>query len=257
MKRVGDEKKSGESRNMRDQRGAECKERRDPMPRVKMIGGRDLDQFIFAGEFMGQEMEEIKSADDKTRDQTRNRNSKQNAQSDEQLMRSKTGFNCNRSSPEQIETKGYKRDRDRDQRDESDQTIENDGEQGARFVVRRFFEQEIALNNIAAGAAGEKLIVKHPDQKQADETWDIESNLLHAKENLPTDSRSDLDNDIGDDGGCNPAIVGFLQSLAHFMALLWIMKNPDQERDRDRKLQCRDKNFLHPPKRSFQILTER
>ena len=29
------------------------------------------------------------------------------------------------------------------------------------------------------------------------------------------------------------------------------------ERDRDRKLQCCDKNLLHEPKRSFQILTER
>src|SRR5204863_7195405 len=143
MKRVGDEKKSGESRNMRDQRGAECKERRDPMPRVKMIGGRDLDQFIFAREFMGQEMEEIKSADDKTRDQTRNRNSKQNAQSDEQLMRSKTGFNCNRSSPEQIETKCYKRDRDGDQRDESDQTIENDSQKSASFMIRRLLKEQI------------------------------------------------------------------------------------------------------------------
>src|SRR5438874_12445449 len=146
MKRVGDEKKSGESRNMRDQRGAECKERRDPMPRVKMIGGRDLDQFIFAGEFMGQEMEEIKSADDKTRDQTRNRNSKQNAQSDEELMRSKTGFNCNRSAPEQIKTKSYKRDCDGDQRNQANQSIEDNGEQGACFVIRSFLEQEIALN---------------------------------------------------------------------------------------------------------------
>src|SRR5437879_12311890 len=127
-----------------------------------MEGGLHLDNFMFAGQFIGQEMEEIKSADDKTRDQTRNRNSKQNAQSDEQLMRSKTGFNCNRSSPEQIQTKGYKRDRDRDQRDETDQTIENDGEQSARFVVRRAFEQEIALNDIDAGAAGTKSNVKPP-----------------------------------------------------------------------------------------------
>src|SRR5437879_12859232 len=102
-----------------------------------MEGGLHLDNFMFAGQFIGQEMEEIKSADDKTRDQTRNRNSRQNAQSDEQLMRSKTGFNCNRSSPEQIETKGYKRDRDRDQRDDSDQTIANDDEQGTHITVRR------------------------------------------------------------------------------------------------------------------------
>src|SRR5205823_3239890 len=59
MKRVSDEKKSGESGQMRDQRGGEGKERRDPMPRVKMIGGCDFDQFIFAGKFVRQEMEEI------------------------------------------------------------------------------------------------------------------------------------------------------------------------------------------------------
>src|SRR5437879_13919122 len=102
-----------------------------------MEGGLHLDNFMFAGQFIGQEMEEIKSPDDKTRDQTRNRNSKQNAQSDEQLMRSKTGFNCNRSSPEQIETKGYKRDSDRDQRDESDITIENNSQKSASLMFRR------------------------------------------------------------------------------------------------------------------------
>src|SRR5437764_15115321 len=132
-------------------------------------------------------MKEIKSANDKTRDQTRNRNSKQNAQSDEELMRSKTGFNCNRSAPEQIKTKSYKRDRDGDQRNQANQSIEDNGEQGACFVIRSFLEQEIALNNIAACFAGAKLIVKHPDQKQAGEALDIESNLLNAKENLPTD----------------------------------------------------------------------
>src|SRR5260370_278734 len=150
-------------------------------------------------------------------------------------MRRKTGFNGNWSSPEQIETKSYERDRDRDQSDKSDQTIENHREQRARLVIRRFLEQEIALNNIAPRAAGQKLVVKHSDQKQPGQAREAEANLLHAKENLPADGRSDLDDQVGDDGGTNPPVIRFVESRRHLMTLLRIIKNPHKYPDLDRK----------------------
>ena len=47
-----------------------------------------------------------------------------------------------------------------------DHAIEQDREQRARFAVRRFLQKEVALNDVAAGSAGQKLVVKHPDKKQ-------------------------------------------------------------------------------------------
>ena len=42
-----------------------------------------------------------------------------------------------------------------------------------------FFQQQIALNNIAAGAAWQKLIVEHSDQEKTDQPEKIEPNSLH------------------------------------------------------------------------------
>src|SRR5882762_10493433 len=112
-------------------------------------------------------------------------------------MRSKTGFHCHRRPPEQIETKRYEGDCDGDQRNKADQAIKDDREQRARFVVRSFLEQKIALNNVSARATGKKLIVKHSNQEQSGQARNVESNLLHAKKNLPPDGGSDFDNDVG------------------------------------------------------------
>src|SRR5436309_15451725 len=103
-------------------------------------------------------MEHIESADEKAGGQTRRRN----AQEDEQNPQVTPRFV---SLGEQIEAQTHQRRRYRDQRVQSDETIEHDREQSARVVIGSFFEQEIALNNIAARAARQELVVKHPDQK--------------------------------------------------------------------------------------------
>src|SRR6266550_8916707 len=46
---VGHAKKSGERRQMRTKGCPEGKESRDPMPRVKMVGSRNLNQFLSPG----------------------------------------------------------------------------------------------------------------------------------------------------------------------------------------------------------------
>src|SRR5437764_11113209 len=51
------------------------------------------------------------------------------------------------------------------------------------FFIRFLFEQEIALNNIAAGAAWQKLIEKKPDKKNSGNRGKTKSNFFNAKQN--------------------------------------------------------------------------
>src|SRR5689334_19312150 len=75
--------KSGEGRQMRHQRGAKSNRRGDPMPRIKMIGGRDFYEFIAPREFVGQPVKEIKPTDYKTGDEACNRNAEEDEQDPE------------------------------------------------------------------------------------------------------------------------------------------------------------------------------
>ena len=99
-------------------------------------------------------MEQIESANEKTGGETGNRNAQENEQDPEVAPR----FMC---LGQQIETQTHQRDRNRDQRDQADKTIEHDREQCARFMIGGFLQQQVALNNIAAGATWQELVVKH------------------------------------------------------------------------------------------------
>ena len=46
-----------------------------------------------------------------------------------------------------------------------------------------------------------------------------EVNALHLEQHVPADRGGDFDNDIGEDRGCNPAIVGAGQRFQHLRAL--------------------------------------
>ena len=142
---------------------------------------------------------------------------------------------------------------DRDQRNKTDETVEHDREQGARFFVRGFLEQKIALNDIAAGATRQKLIVKHTDQKQPGESRKTQMNLLDLQQNVPAKSGRNFDHYVGQDADDNPAIMGVSDRLRHLGSPVGIVINPVEHRDGDGKLENRDQDFFHSPKRSFQI----
>ncbi len=147
---------------MRDQRCAKCDGSGNPMARIKMISSRNLNEFVAAGKFMRQPMKKIEPTDHKTCDKAGDRNAQKNEQNPEitaRLVRLR----------EQIKTHADQRDRDHDQRDQANEAIEHHCQQRARFAIS-FFQQQITLNNIATGAAGQKLIVKHADQKQSCES---------------------------------------------------------------------------------------
>src|SRR6266436_1570783 len=99
VKGISDEQKRGEGCQMSDKRCAEGKQAREPMTGVKMISRGDLNQFLAPGKFVRQEMKKIKAADDEADEQPRNRNAEKNAKYTKQLMRRKTGFDRDWSSP--------------------------------------------------------------------------------------------------------------------------------------------------------------
>src|SRR5258708_37136995 len=118
-------------------------------------------------------------------------------------------------------------------------------------MVRGLFQQQIALNNIAAGPAGQKLIVEHSDQKQTNQPKKIKSNSLHPQQNLPSDASSNFNSNVSEDSGDDPSKIRGLERLGHFGTLLMIVEDSDQQRDCDRQLYNGDENFLLAPKCSF------
>ena len=140
-----------------------------------------------------------------------------------------------------------------DERDQPDHAIEDDGEERAGRLARRFLEQEVALDDVAAGAAGQELIVKHPDQEQPRDARNAQMNLLHLEQDLPADAGREFDHEVGNERGNDPAVIGHAQRDRHLRALVRIVKNPEEHRDRDRDLEDSDEDFFHSPKRSFQM----
>src|SRR5206468_7333493 len=54
-----------------------------------------------------------------------------------------------------------------------------------------------------------------------------------------------------------PTILGVPDSLNHLRAPVWIVIDPVKHSDRNAKLEKRDQDLFHFPKRSFQIWTDR
>src|ERR1051326_486004 len=120
---------SGEGSEMRDQRSSKCHRRSDPMPGVKMISGRDLDQFLASWKFVREEMKQIESANNKTRSKACNRGAEKDKQ-DPKVAARLMGLR------QQIEAQANQGHRNCDQRDKTDETVEHNCEQRAGFPVR-------------------------------------------------------------------------------------------------------------------------
>src|SRR5437870_13800276 len=103
-------------------------------------------------------------------------------------------------------------------------------------MLGRLLEKEIALNNIAAGAAGQKLVVKHADQKEARKPGQVEADLLDAEQNLPPDRGRDFDHHISEYRSAYPAIIRGSQRDFHLLALIGVVKDVPKEQRRDRQL---------------------
>src|SRR6266404_6673862 len=99
-------------------------------------------------------MKKIEAANDEAGQKCGDRATEQKQQNPKQSS-------CLRSLRKQIEPQADERDSDGNERDQSDQTIENHREQCARLFVRCLFKQKIALDNVATGAPRQKLIVEH------------------------------------------------------------------------------------------------
>ena len=125
---------------------------------------------------------------------------------------------------------------DADQRDEPDHAIEDDGEKRAGGLARSFLEQEVTLDDVATGAAGQELVVKHPDQKKPGDARNAEVNFLHLEQDGPPNRGDEFHQAIGKNPRRDPAVVRHAQGHRHLRALLRIVENPDEDRDRDRDL---------------------
>ena len=97
---------------------------------------------------------------------------------------------------EKIETQADQHAGNRDQRDEPNDAVKQHREQCAKFFRRRFLEQEVALDDVAAGAAGQELIVKHSNKKKAGYARHAEMDLLHLEQNLPANGGGNFDKDV-------------------------------------------------------------
>src|SRR5947199_10280476 len=161
-----------------------------------------------------------------------------------------------RTLGEDIETQTDQGDSDSDQRHQANKPVKDHCEQSTRFFIRCFFEQEIAFNNIAAGSSGKKLIIKHADKKQSGDPRKTESDFLHAEQNLPAKGRKNLNQDVGQDPGPNPSILGGWQRFCHFGAMIRVVKYPSEHAHGHSDLKKGEEDLFHSLKRSFQIVRD-
>src|SRR5947207_5802462 len=81
-------------------------------------------------------------------------------------------------------------------------------------------------------------------------------NLSKLQQNTPAKACSNFHNDVCEDSQSNPAILSISDRLDHLRAPVWIVINPVEHRSGDAKLEKRDQDFFHSPKRSFHIWTD-
>src|SRR4029434_1391357 len=103
-------------------------------------------------------MEQVKAADYKSGYQCQYRCAEKKEEKPEQIS-------CFGGLREKIVAQPDESDSDGDQGNKTNETVKYDGEQCACFFVRRFLEQVITFHDIAAGASGKKLVVKHSDEE--------------------------------------------------------------------------------------------
>src|SRR5262249_8997062 len=139
---------------------------------------------------------------------------------------------------------------------EADKSIEHHSKQCARFFIRRFLQQIITLHDIASGAAGEKLVVKHSNEKQACEARQTQTNLLHLQQNVPAKGSGYFYDQVCQNAHDNPAILGVPDSLTHLRAPGGIVIDPVKYPDGNAELENCDQDFLHSPKRSLHVSTD-
>src|ERR1700720_418189 len=106
-------------------------------------------------------------------------------------------------------------------------------------MVRGLFQQQIALNNIATGPAGEKLIVEHSDQKKTNQPKKLESTTLHPQNTKPSDCRANSNSHVSEDSGEDPSKIRGLERFGHFGTLFVIVESRYQQRDC-----CRQLNYV-------------
>src|SRR4030095_5088350 len=143
-----------------------------PVTRIQMIGREDLNQFIASRKMCREIMEQFESTDDERRNQEGNRCAQEKEQQPEQI--SGVWFLGKKIISQRDQAALY-----RNEGDGSDESIEHYRQQRARFFVRRFLQQIITFDDVAAGASGKKLVVKQPDEKQSGQSRNTEVNVLH------------------------------------------------------------------------------
>ena len=82
-------------------------------------------------------------------------------------------------------------------------------------------------------------------------------NALDLQQNMPAKCSGNFHGHVGKDGERNPGIMRVQERLAHLRTFVRVVINPNQQDHRDRELEKREEKFLHSPKCSFQISTER
>src|SRR6266403_1243596 len=81
-------------------------------------------------------------------------------------------------------------------------------------------------------------------------------NALDLEQNLPAHDGRELDDDVGEDGRADPAVVGITDRERHRGSDCGIVKDPVEERARDEQLQDGEQYFFHSPNCSFHRLTD-
>ena len=82
-------------------------------------------------------------------------------------------------------------------------------------------------------------------------------NVLHLEEDVPAHAGREFDQKVGENRRNDPTVVSAAERHAHLGPFVRIVKDPEEDRDRDRDLKESDEDFFHSPNRAFQTLTER
>src|SRR5207302_1531656 len=105
-------------------------------------------------------------------------------------------------------------------------------------------------------AAGHELVEENADHQQPEKTPPTDGDALHAQQDLPADRREHLDEAVGNESPEKPEQIGATERVHHVFALLRVVKNPDEDAERDENLDGGDDLLFHSPNRSFHLRSD-
>ena len=217
-----------------DRRGS-----RQPRAGIDCVGAGERGDESAAGHFLRQRVDETESRDEPRDDHAGHAGADDREAGVHAVRRERIG----RQPFPSRGGNGAEEDGDPEQ---PEQAIHHDAERGGCLAAHgRFLEEVVALDDVAAGAAGNEEAEEKTDEHEPVQPPPRDVDALHAQEDLPADSGEDFKHAVRADTRGEPAPVGLLEFIQQRLALVRIVKDPPQQRGAQAELEQGEECFFH------------